>query len=555
MRRAIIGLFFFVCIFIQAQQTVSPPLDIPLSLSGNFGELRTNHFHSGIDFKTQQITGLPVRAVKDGYVARVNVSPFGYGNALYINHFDGTTSVYAHLEKFVSTIEKEVRNRQYQQETFAVELYFTPDKIPVKQGERIAWSGNSGGSGGPHLHFEFRNTKTGRVVDALPYFKERIKDTRSPDIRSIRVYPQTSAGIVNESAQNQSFQVLADPSGGYRVPDSLRAWGKIGIGIQAYDKMDGTTNIYGIHEIVLKVDGEAVYHAVMDGFFFEDTRYLNSFIDWNERMETHVLYMKSFTEPGNHLRLTRPVNQGIITIDEERTYQLEYVLTDVFDNTSRLKWAVQGKETPIPQAECIGSYFPYNQENHYAEAGLELTIPKGNLYTDAYLQVDTVSAKGLFSPLYHLPQMPLHSYCSLVLDVTKDDYPEKSKYGIVQYVQNERNWIGGKYENGKMFAELRELATFAVEIDTIPPVIRPVKEETWTVNQRIVFQISDNLRGIHRYKGTLNGQFVLFEYDPKFRSLSCTYDPQRMKKGLQSLVLKVTDKVGNQSEFRTDIKF
>ncbi|GHT03668.1 peptidase M23 [Bacteroidia bacterium] len=533
-------------------QDIASPMDIPLFLSGNFGELRSNHFHSGIDFKTQGVTGMPVKAVQDGYVSRVSVSPYGYGNALYIDHPDGKTSVYGHLERFAPAIEALVRDSQYHKESFSVNLYLSPGQLPVKQGERIAWSGNTGGSGGPHLHFEFRDTNTEEAFDALPYFKNKIKDTRPPEIRGLMVFPQLNKGIANGSTQNQALSLVKDKSGRQSLAKPLTAWGQIGIGIKAYDRMNETSNIYGVNEIILKVDGEEVYHSILNGFSFDDTRYLNTYIDWTEWTENNSFYMKSFTDPGNRLGVNRSLDNGIISIDNEKIYHLEYILKDAYKNTTTFQFDITGLKTLIPQQEPKGIYFPFNRDNLFVGQGVDLRIPRKNLYTDIYLQVETLPGYAPYAPLYRLGErIPLHSYCPLTLYLTNDTYPDKSKYGVVSYWRNKKNWIGGHYENGKISAEIRELGHFSVEIDTVPPKITPVKETNWEANRRIAFKISDDLSGIKSYKGTIDGKFVLFEYDAKTNSLYCAYDSKRMGKGTLKLV--VTDDAGNSSEFQKTV--
>jgi len=515
-----------------AQESLVSPLDIPLFLSGNFGELRGGHFHSGIDIKTQERTGFAVRAVKSGYISRVNVSPSGYGNALYINHPDGTTSVYAHLNGFMPDIEKAVRDRQYKNESFAVQLYFTAAQFPVKQGEQVAWSGDSGSSGGPHLHFELRDTKTEKPFDPLSALMSQIPDTLAPQVRGVRLYPQRGTGVANGNV----------------------AWGKIGLGIEAYDRMNGQRNIYGIYELLLQVDSVPVYHVVMDSFSFDDTRYLNSYIDWLTWFENRSYYTKAFTEPGNRLRIRRLQNNGVIDVNEERTYHCEFILRDVYGNECRYPIDIVGQRQEIPPT--AGKRFLYNQANTYSDKGIDLHIPKGNLYTDLYLSPDTVPSATAFSPVYQIRERaPLHSYCPLVLDVTKDNYPDKSKYGVVSYWKNEKTWLGGDYRNGKMYVKIRETGDFAVETDTLPPVIQPVNQTQWTSKQCLQFKISDDLSGIQSYRGTLDGRYALFEYDAKNQALSCRYDPQRMKSGSQTLLLTVKDAAGNKTSVKYTVKF
>jgi Membrane proteins related to metalloendopeptidases len=540
----IIGL---CCFFPATAQEIIPPLDIPLYLSGNFGELRSNHFHSGIDFKTQGKTGIPVKAVKAGYIYRVAVSPYGYGRAVYIDHQDGTSSVYGHLDHFAPAIEQAVTDKQYEQESFAVDLQFPPEEFPVKQGEVFAYSGNTGRSGGPHLHFELRYTDGDIPFDPLPYYKDKIKDTRPPEIRGIMLFPIDNSGVVNGSTENQAISLVKDKSGKQSVNKSITAWGEIGVGIKAYDKMSETSNIYGVNEIILKVDGDTVYHSVMNSFSFDDTRYLNSYIDWNDWIENKSFYMKSFTDPGNYLGLNRSLHNGVINVDEERSYRLEYELIDVYGNKSRLNFSITGKETAIPHPAENDVVFHYNRANAYTDKGIELSIPRRNLYTTQYPEVDTVwdSKLSHYSPLYRIGErIPLHGYCPLTLEITNDTYTDKNRYGVVYIYQNDKTWLGGEYDNGRIHTRTRELGEFVIMTDDKPPVITPVAEAKWTANRKIAFKITDNLSGVKSYKATFNGRFILFEFDAKTNSLFHVFG-QRTPRGSGTLEVTVTDGAGN----------
>lgn len=545
------GWFLLSFLSVQAQNIFSP-LDIPLYLSGNFGELRNGHFHSGIDFKTQGTIGKAVRAVDDGFISRISVSPYGYGNALFIDHPDGKTSVYGHLDRFEQQIATLVRDSQYRQESFSVSILLAPDRIPVKKGDRIAWSGNSGSSGGPHLHFELRDTQTEKIIDPLPWFKNRIKDTRPPEIQELMIFPQSNyGGSANGSRQNQALTLVKDKSGQQSLAKPLTAWGPVGIGIRACDRMNETSNTYGVYEMILKVDEETVYHSVFGEFSLEDTRYLTTYVDWKEWRENKSFFMKSFTDPGNRLGMNRAWSSGIILIDQEKIYRLEYILRDVYGNTSTFRFDITGKQTLLPQEELKGVWFPLYRDNVFFGNGVELQIPRKNLYTDLDFRVQVVPNHSSFAPLYIIGDaVPLHNYCPLTLDIANDFYPDKSKYGVVSYWRKQKNWIGGTYDNGKMRTQIRELGQFSVEIDTVAPVIVPVQEDKWETNRRIAFKISDDLSGIKSCRGTLDGRFALFEYDAKSNLLYYVFDTKRTKQGQQMLHLVVVDGADNQSEFR-----
>lgn len=537
-------------------QELVPPLEGALYLSGNFGELRGGHFHSGIDFKTQGTTGLPVRAVEKGFVSRIAVSPSGYGNALYVSHPDGTTSVYGHLERFAPRIRSLVRDSQYRRESFSVNLFLQARQLPVGRGEVIAWSGNSGSSGGPHLHFELRDTRTQRVFDPLTRFKGLIRDTRPPEIREAMVFPQPGQGVANGSALHQRLSLVRDKSGRQGLAKPLTAWGRIGLGVKAYDRMDGTTNVYGVREMILKVDGDTVFHSTMDRFSFDDTRYIHACIDWTEWAERRSFFVKLFAEPGNYWGANRVPGDGVLTIDRERVYPVEYVLKDVYGNRTSLRFEIQGKRTAVPPVEWQGVRLAFDRDQTFSSNGVTLHVPRKNLYADLDLQTLSIPWHTPFAPLYVVGErMPLHSYCALTLDIVNDSYRDPTKYGVVAYVEGRKSWLGGRYESGKMKVQVRELGHFSVEIDTVPPVIVPVNEAKWEAGRRIAFKISDDLSGIRSYRGTLGGRFVLFEYDAKTNLLYCVYDPERMKGGRQTLLVVITDGVGNRSEFRRSVRF
>jgi hypothetical protein len=395
------------------------------------------------------------------------------------------------------------------------------------------------------------------VIDPLPWLKNRIKDTTPPEIRELMIFPQAHrGGSANGRTQNQALKLIRNPAGGQSTAQPITAWGPIGIGIKAYDRMNETSNIYGVNEIILKVDDEEVYHSIMDCFSFEDTRYLNSYIDWTEWTEHNSFFMKSFTDPGNRMGLNRSRSNGIFFIDKEKSYLLEYTLKDVYNNTTVFRFEISGRQTITAQDELRGVWFPFNRDNVLNDKGVNLQIPQRNLYTDIDLQVQAIPWHTPFAPLYIVgDRIPLHGYCPLTLDIVSDSYPDKSKYGIVSCESGKTSWLGGSYKNGKMTVSIRELGKFSVDIDTLPPRILPLNEAQWETSRRIAFKISDNLSGIQSFRGTLDGQFALFEYDAKANLLSCTFDPQRMKRGAQTLLVVVIDGAGNRTEFRKPIKF
>ena len=525
------------------------PFDFPILLSGNFGELRSNHFHSGIDFKTQGAEGKPIHAPQEGYVSRVSISPWGYGNALYITHPDGTTTVYGNLQKFAPAIADYVKAQQYELERFDVNLFPEPDSLPVRKDEIVAWSGNTGSSAGPHLHFEVRDTKTEEVLDPLVFFHEQITDTRPPKILGILVVPIEGSGVVNGSSQKLRITPQISKDGQTRVSQKIEAWGKIGLAVKAYDYMDRTTNIYGVKEITLMADSQVIFHSYLNRFAFDETRYINTLIDYEEWQKRRSFYIRSFSEPGNRLRFPEYVNRGIVHIDEARTYELTYTLADAFGNMARLTIPIEGKQQEIPAVPTEGTeLFHWNSDNRFGAKGIRLFIPKGNLYNNLHFRytVKKDSAAWADTHRLHDTPVPLHQSARLSLFLHHDTLTNKRQYGIVRLRKGRASWIGGYYRNGWIDTNIRELGDYTILPDTLPPTITPLNPQNWVSKRRIVFRLSDNLSGVKTYRGEIDGRFALFEMNNR-SVIAYRFDPKRLSKGTHMLRLSVIDACGNES--------
>ena len=547
------GIFLFAGITnntAEAQQ-LRKPMDIPVLLSGNFGELRSNHFHSGIDFKTQGVEGKPIHSVQDGYVSRISVSPWGYGNGLYITHPDGTTTVYGHLQKFSQKITAYLKEKQYEQESFNVNLSLTPDELPVKEGELVALSGNTGSSGGPHLHFEVRDTETEEPIDPIEYYKDLIKDTQAPKIQGIMVYSMPGKGVVNGSRRKLELKPVTAKNGKQTLTGKIEAWGEIGLAVKGYDYMDNTSNIYGIKDITLTADSQVIFHSNLDRFAFDESRYLNSFTDFEEWKEHRSFYIKSFVDPGNRLRFIESLNRGILTIDEPRTYHLTYQLADAFGNTTQLSIQIEGKEQPIPEVDTENTeLFHWWSDNRFGAKGIRLTIPKGNLYDDLYFRYsvkEDSTALGATHILHNKP-VAFHKSAKLSLRLQTDTLENKQQYGIVRLQNGRRSWTGGVYRNGWVDADIKETGSYTLGQDLVPPTITPLNPATWVSKQAIALRLSDNLSGVQTYRGEIDGQYVLFEMNSK-SVITYHFDKERLARGKHTLKLVVTDACGNQSTY------
>lgn len=553
--RYISVLFLLLSAFSSYSQLYRYPLTIPPALSGGFGELRNNHFHSGTDFKTQQAVNKSVLAIEDGYVSRISVSPGGYGLALYLDHpSTGHTSVYAHLNSFSKDIADYVKEKQYELESFSVNLYPEANILPVKRGQQIALSGNTGSSGGPHLHFEIRDLKTEDPLDALEFIPA-IQDTQKPDLRGIAFYPVRGKGIINGSENpvrlNISKESSGNPLGLGRV---INAWGRIGIGVKAYDRMNGQNNIYGVKYIRLFVDNKQIFSSRINRFSFSETRMLNSFIDFEDWKKRRSFFMKSFVEPGNSLPFYESVNNGFIDISDEREYNLRYELEDHYGNTMSYQFKINGKPQLLQKPDVCENWMAWNMSNSHIEMGFTINIPTGNLYSDLCFKYDKQKTSSYYSDIHKLHDnpVPLHNSADIWIKLDRDSLSNRSNYGIVKINDNgSDSWIGGKYNRGGISTTIRELGdSYAISADTQPPKIAPLSPENWASQRRIRIRLTDNKSGIASFRGEINGRFVLFTHDSKSSVYTYNFDESRLPKGEKlTLVFTAIDDAGNKSEY------
>ncbi len=516
----------------------TPPFDFPITFSGNFGEIRANHFHGGLDFKTGGTIGKPVRALADGYISRIRVT-HGSGYVLDVAYDNGYSTINRHLSAFVGDVARRVEDLQYEKESWEVEITPEPDEYPVKAGQIIALSGNTGYSFGPHLHLDMIETATDEYIDPLPFFMNKVKDKTAPRAEGIMLFPQPGKGVVEGKQTRRAFP--AHPT------KPITAWGLIGAGIRAYDYMDGVQNKYGVKTVILEVDGEEVFRSTIDRFAYEENRYINS---W-----THGQYMKSFIEPGNRLRMLQASNgnRGLVEINEERPYRFVYTLSDALGNTSKVRFTVQGQKTTIAPVEHREKYaLKWDKVNYLQEPGLELVIPKGMLYDDVLLNYSVRADSGDIAFTYQLndTRIPMHNACDLRIGLRRRPVEDVTKYYVAGVTARGGKYrIGGKYEDGVMKVRIRDLGTYTVAVDTVPPVITPVNQAQWGRTGKIIFKAKDKETGINTYRGTIDGKYALFGKPNSISgNLVCELDPKHVEKGGKHVVeMTVTDGCGNRT--------
>jgi hypothetical protein len=536
------------------------PLKIPLSLSANFGELRANHFHSGLDIKTQGVIGKEVVATASGYVYLILVSPVGFGRAIFIRHPSGYSTVYGHLDRYAPKIEEYVISQQYENKSYAVTIYPAKDKFRIEQGDTIGFSGNTGDSSGPHLHYEIRKSDGEKPVNPL-FFHFGIEDNLKPVIEKLAIYPKSQNASINNYHKNIYFNVLGGEGKYYLSDDNeIRISGSAGFGISSYDLLDKSANKFGIYSIELLIDSISWYKYEMNEFNFYETRYINAHIDYEARIKENLNIERTFVLPNDKLSLYKGfMNDGIFDFTDNKIHNVRIVVKDVNNNQSVLSFKVKpsaGKEivaTELQDENLV--VMPYGRSNKYVNEKVKVNIPPGALYDTLFFNYSRSNGnKKLFSEIHHIHDSytPVHKAYNLSLKPDSVPKGKESKLLIVQLDENKKqSAVGGILSDGFINADVQSFGNFAVGIDTVPPVISAnglISGANLSDKNSIKIKITDDFSGIKSYTGTIDEKWALFEYDAKNDLLIYKFDSQRITKGTNhKLNLVVADNRNNFS--------
>lgn len=536
------------------------PLDIPIILSGTFGELRSNHFHAGIDIKTNGVEGLAVRAAAEGQVVRIAVSPYGYGNALYVRHPNGYTTVYAHLKGFTQHIADWVEDQQYDQKSFQVNLFPPAGKFSVSQGDIIAISGNTGGSGGPHLHFEIRDSRTEEPINPL-LFGFSVPDHRSPTVRGVYAYPLDSEGHINQRHERTSLSIKTIRENEYEIRWPQKGLGEMGFSIDAIDRLDGAWNSNGPYRISQFVNDECVSEFFVERLSFNETRYINAHMDYDLYSCCQKKVNRMWVLPGNYLRAYRHMHHdGIVDIQSDSTYQLKWEIADVAGNVSTLRGTIAGEAlTGAPASTPEGSLLSFDQPNFGTIESFSYQMETGCLYEDVYVPREELPGiSGGYGNVYRFGRVNVPIQKHYTVQLPLNDVPEKhiNQAVIVSLnddLQQPDSWDGDVL-NSKVGREIRArvrvMGAFTVMIDSIPPALRVLRGisngATLSNGSTIQLKMTDNLSGIGEYKCEIDGQWFLMSYDAKNDLLTVELD-NRITAGQHTITFTAVDDRDNDT--------
>jgi len=521
-----------------------PPLKIPLLVAGNFGELRSTHFHTGVDFKTQQREGLPIYAIERGYVSRVKISSYGYGKVIYINHPNGKTSVYAHCSKFIGKIGDIILAEQYRQQQFAVELFFDENDLPVQKGEVIALSGNTGGSTAPHLHFEIRDTKTEYAQNPLIY-AFNLPDKKSPQLNNVKIIAVNKQGYIIPD-KVISFPITTTKLG-HTIEDTLKIpasfcsiSGGIGFALDMVDYIDGSNNKCGVYGTRLIVNGDTIFGHQQDEISFEHMHYV-----YSHRFGNNGNFHKMFRNENNPLNFYINDQLGIVFIKPGETKNIQLIGYDPKGNISAVSFVLQIQDSKISE-----NFIPSKETFWYPQYGYS----RKNKLWEIIAEANTI-----FEPICldmkkksHICQAgtPLNKSATIRIKLEQATLPTE-KYYIAVETQKRQQALTTVYNNGWLEAKTRTSGEFSIQTDTQPPQIKLIPRSK--NKKKIQWNVIDTQSGIFSYQLFIDQQWHLLEYE--YKENCVFFEPPPTLKGKHHVKVIVTDRCQNESVWQQEVFF
>lgn len=551
-----LSLFAILSSFLNAQEPPTPPLDIPLKLSGTFGEFRPTHFHAGLDIKTQGKEGFKVSSIKAGSVRRIKVATTGYGKCLYIQHADGTTSVYAHLKKFAPKIESFIKVYQYEKESFLTQKFLKLGEMTVEQGEVIGYSGNTGGSLGPHLHFEIRDTKAETPLNPLQLGFE-IPDSIRPVVQGFYRYKMDENGL------SEKTQLPLE-----RINDSVyqadlqRLGGTHAFGIRLFDRQDLSYNRNGIYKAAVKVNGEETFSYTFDKIDFRDGKKIDALIDYPTYREERIRIQKLFRDLDvDYSFLPKTAPNGFVDFEKDRAYQIEIIVEDYNRNKTYISFYVEGKEDFPEDDHITAMKNPIETDKEYLFAfdKHEVYIPKNTFYQTIDLVIEEKKDTLIIEEI----PFPQRKGFELNVVIPKDlDSIQRQQLSLAIYDPNEKKeeeqlrYVWTAKKDSILQTKYAYAGQYVLKKDSLAPTIKPLnfKDQQWMSNYKFLeVEVDDTFSGIKSYRATINGQWILMEHEPKDKTLTYNFADIEFDQTQLDFELEVEDQVGNTSVFNATI--
>lgn len=525
---------------------INNPINIPIKISGTFGELRNTHFHSGVDIKTEGKQGVKIFSIKDGYVKRIKISKDGFGKAIYLNHHDGTTSVYGHLKKFSSEIEKFVKEIQYKKKSYEIEIYPKNNLFVYKSGELIGYSGNTGSTSGPHLHFEVRDTKTNYPINPLKIL-ENVNDTIIPKINNLYLYDVMSDGTYHLIEKIKLKKINSN----YFLTDTIKNSGILGIGINYYDKQDISYSKNGAYSIDFKMNNETIFDYKMDTISLYDKRYLKLLVDFENWYLKKNKIQKLFVHPKSKYTFLNKKNyDGIIKVENDKNYIGNIEIKDYNGNTSRIGIIIKGTPKQLMKKQTKNYNIKSDLEYTLESKNIKVKIKKNTFFNDVYIPFKFINdTLDLGKNLY-----PIDKRIKIIYDIKNLDSTYQKK-GFISKIneKNKTEFIWTEKLNNIWSINTNILGKYTISIDTTPPSIKPMnfKNNQLINNQNTLkLRIKDDLSGIKKINGSINGKWILLEHEPKNNTISYNLSDINFNSSKYELEIVALDYLGNKKLYK-----
>ncbi len=525
---------------------INNPINIPIKISGTFGELRNTHFHSGIDIKTEGKQGVKIFSIKDGYVKRIKISKDGFGKAIYLNHHDGKTSVYGHLKKFSSEIEKFVKEIQYKKKSYEIEIYPKNNLFVYKSGELIGYSGNTGSTSGPHLHFEVRDTKTNYPINPLKIL-ENVNDTIIPKINNLYLYDVMSDGTYHLIEKIKLKKINSN----YFLTDTIKNSGILGIGINYYDKQDISYSKNGAYSIDFKMNNETIFDYKMDTISLYDKRYLKLLVDFENWYLKKNKIQKLFVHPKSKYTFLNKKNyDGIIKVENDKNYIGNIEIKDYNGNTSRIGIIIKGTPKQLMKKQIKNYNIKSDLEYTLESKNIKVKIKKNTFFNDVYIPFKFINdTLDLGKNLY-----PIDKRIKIIYDIKNLDSTYQKK-GFISKIneKNKTEFIWTEKLNNIWSINTNILGKYTISIDTTPPSIKPMnfKNNQLINNQNTLkLRIKDDLSGIKKINGSINGKWILLEHEPKNNTISYNLSDINFNSSKYELEIVALDYLGNKKLYK-----
>ena len=526
------------------------PIDAPFDLSGTFGEFRSR-FHTGIDFKSRGVQGQKIFSIEDGYVSRIEVNNYGYGKVIYIDHLNGFTSVYAHLKNFNSELDEYIKSELYKSKRNSIKKFPKKNQLRINKGEVIGYSGNTGRSFGPHLHFEIRDTKSQDAINPL-MFNYTYKDDERPIIRGLYIINENNS-LVRNSPIRKKVKKINDST--YTV-DDFEYNGKIGIGLDIYDiQYKNLYNQNGVYKVELFIDSILKYSYKMDKIKFSENHYKKIMYDYLSLAQKNKKVLKIYTPRNSDLSFLKNNKfNGIINSDSIRDNSLLVRVSDWNGNSSSIKFNLKANDSISRRSSYNGIEILTNQNYTLNKNSSIIEIGKNTFYDDLLMNISYQSDTLNLGK----EKDPFRSSITIKLPHKISDTLELRQSFVGKIINRKISYISSKKNKSYIYANTSSLGEYIISKDTLKPDIKPINfknNSNIKVKNTLRLRLKDDLSGIKNYSSYFNGNWALFEYEPKSNMIFHNLSDGIIKDGENELIIKYEDGVGNKGVYQVKVYY